>query len=211
MKKEEEIEAEILAGSMDNDQIELLPGEDLEDAIARTKKEKEEKGKILNSKIKSSDIESASEIKDGAYEKADTKEIVKHMNTTTSHSVNDGHDHGHDGHDHHIQSDSTKAINNGARSVKMGGLNIDAPKLSDEATGIMISIYSGEERLPMTHKAFKVFPNIRLFHSDTGMKMYIIERAYDTISEAEAYLKDTIIVDYPSASVVVFQNGKITN
>lgn len=190
MKREKELESEILSGV--DDEIELLPGETLEDALARIKLEEEEKAKLIGSSITPEDIAEAPEIKDGDYDKADNAEIVKHMNTQKAHSDNDGHDH--------------KALNKNASSK--GGLKVDVKNLSENATGIMISVHSGEERLGLTNKIYKVFSNLRLYETEE-VKYYIINKSYDSVEAAQQYLDDNLKADYPDAVVVSFENGKI--
>lgn len=214
MKTEARLEQEILSGEADTDQIEVLAGETIDDALARIKLEKEEKKKLLGGAVymNSDDIANATEVKAEENKEDANKEIVKHMEAHETHDVHDGHDHPHD---HNAESDTdhktegdidlveeTKSTENG-----LGRFKVDVPQLADDADGIYISVHNGKDRLPMAHKIFKTFPDLNWYPSSDGKIYYVINRAYPSEAKARSYIDNHIKDDYPEAMVLIFFKG----
>lgn len=170
MKREEKLERELLQGDEGEQQIELLPGETLEDALKRIEEEKKNGGTILNSGFIDQEVDEGNIIKEESPREK-TRERV--------------------------ESDARNS----------GGLNIDAPGLSADAQGPMIALHIGD-KLAMTNKLFKVFPNVRSYY-DGEKHYYLIEKSYDDIMKANDYLMKNIKLDYPDAKVVMVDKGRV--
>ncbi len=238
MKTEARLEQEILSGEADEQQIEVLPGETIDDALARIKLEKEEKQKLLGRGviIDSEDIENAPEVSDGNYEEDANDVIVKHMDAHGTHDVHDGHDHAHDHEaegkaavqevmktdvevtskttvEEVIKTDIVEDSNidvtapSQSPSKGLGGFKVDVPQLSEDADGIFISLHNGVDRLPLTHKIYKTFPDLNWYPSSDGKIYYVVDRVYPTIEKAQSYIDQHIIADYPDARVLRFIKG----
>lgn len=203
MKTEAQFEQDILSGSTDSDQIELLPGETIEDALARIKLEKEEKVKLLGNggSINSDVIENAPEVKSGDFEKSQNEAIIKNMEANETHSANDGHDHDAKG-NVDSESNATKPTSGG-----LGKLKVDVPQFPEDANGIYISVMGVEDRLPLTHNVYKVFPDLNWYPGSDGKTYYMINRAYPTKAKAQDYIDQFIKADYPEAQVLSFIKG----
>ena len=206
MKTEERLEQEILSGTTGEEQIEVLPGETIDDALARIKLEKEEKKKLLGGGVSMDvdDIAEAPEVKSGDVEKDANNVIVKHMDTHETHDVHDGHDHPHD---HEAENSSEDGDTTKSPSNRIGGLNVDVPQLAEDTDGIYISVYNGKDKLPMTHKIYKTFPDLNWYPSSDGRINYIINRSYPTEVKAQSYIDEHIKADYPKAKVLIFVKG----
>lgn len=205
MKTEERLEREILAGAADEQQIEVLPGETIDDALARIKLEKEEKQRLLGGGviIDTEDIEDANDVKSGNFQKDANDAIVKHMELQESHDVINGHEHTDDDLSD-FQDGQDKIID----TAKTGlGIQVDVPQLSEDADGIYISIYHAKDRLPLTHKIYKTFPDLNWYPSSDGAIYYVVNRVYPTEELAQAYIDNHIKADYPSAMVLRFAKG----
>lgn len=185
MKREEKLEAEVLQGDEGANQLELLPGETLEDALKRLKGENNGEGKNEPME-KPDDQPQVNKIEIAEEEIVDPAKIIE--NTPRERAEN--------------RNSEDKP------SGGLGGLQIDAPALSAEANGPMIALYVGAERLPMTHKIFKVFKHVRSYYDGTEY-YYISEQAYDSPLDAEAYLTQHIKTDFPKARVVMVQGGRV--
>lgn len=206
MKTEEQFEAEILSGGSESDQIEVLDGETIDDALARIRLEKEEKAKLLGNggSIKPDDIENAVDHKVKDIEKAGNEEIVKHMDAHKTHDVHDGHDHEHD---HEAEGWKEEFADAPTATTESGGLKVDVPQLSESVDGVFISVYNGKDRLPLNHKIFKTFSDLNWYPSSDGDIYYVINRAYPSKEKAQSYIDEHIISDYPESTVLIFVKG----
>jgi len=109
-------------------------------------------------------------------------------------------------------SDETQSNNKNTEDkisdkLSLGKLNVDVPQLSEDANGIYIAVHHGADRLPMTHKIYKTFPDLNWYPASDGNTYYIINRNYPSEEKAQAYLDEYIKGDYPNAEVLRFVKG----
>ena len=214
MKTEARLEQEILSGEADMEQIGVLPGETIDDALARIKLEKEEKKKLLGGAVylNSDHIANATEVKADENKEDANKEIVKHMEVHQTHDVHDGHDHPHDhkaesNTDHKTEGDIDLVEESKPTGNGLGGFKVDVPQLAEDADGIYISVHNGKDRLPMAHKIYKTFPDLNWYPSSDGKIYYVVNRAYPSEAKAQSYIDKYIKADYPEAMVLIFAKG----
>lgn len=199
MKTEEKLENEILSGSAESDQIEVLPGETIDDALARIKLEKEEKARLLGnggslevereSKLEQeSEIEVVNEPIEKIRDQARVEEELEEEIEVVKEKL--------------VEENNQVKESNG-----LGGLKVDVPQLPEDADGSFISVYNGKERLPFTHKIYKSFPDLNWYPASDGNIYYVVNRAYPTKEKAQSYIDNYIIADYPDAQVLRFVKG----
>lgn len=224
MKTEEKLEREILSGDSENDQIEVLPGETIDDALARIKLEKEEKAKLLgnggslkieNEKVAEkteSVLEVESEVEEKVEDVFDTEVVaeveVENEVIVENQPVEKIKDYARV--EEQIEEDVQEVVEENVKPSKsngLGALRVDVPQLPEDANGSFISIYNGKERLPLTHKMYKSFPDLNWYPASDGKIYYVVNRAYPTKEKAQAYIDNYIIADYPSAEVLRFVKG----
>jgi len=204
MKTEERLEAEILSGNGVSDQIELLPGESIDDALARIKLENEDKPKPQDNVV-SPEIDDIKDAKDEAQVHTEMLDDMNSQNvqvelkdeiTDIKSEVSD-----------ETQSNNKNTEDKISDKLSLGKLNVDVPQLSEDANGIYIAVHHGADRLPMTHKIYKTFPDLNWYPASDGNTYYIINRNYPSEEKAQAYLDEYIKGDYPNAEVLRFVKG----
>jgi len=204
MKTEERLEAEILSGNGVSDQIELLPGESIDDALARIKLENEDKPKPQDNGV-SPEIDDIKDAKDEAQVHTEMLDDMNSQNvqvelkdeiTDIKSEVSD-----------ETQSNNKNTEDKISDKLSLGKLNVDVPQLSEDANGIYIAVHHGADRLPMTHKIYKTFPDLNWYPASDGNTYYIINRNYPSEEKAQAYLDEYIKGDYPNAEVLRFVKG----
>lgn len=221
MKTEERLENEILSGSAESDQIVLLPGETIDDALARIKLEKEEKTKLLGNggslEIKKEDVKEKieEEFVDVEVETETEVEVVEEiMEEVAVEKIKD---------QARVEEQVVEEVavveeivekeldiedkESQIRSSGLGGLKVDVPQLPEDADGSFISVYNGKERLPLTHQIYKAFPDLNWYPASDGKIYYVVNRVYPTKEKAQAYIDNYIKADYPEAEVLRFVKG----
>lgn len=231
MKTEEKLEREILSGGSESDQIEVLPGETIDDALARIKLEKEEKAKLLGNggslKIEEENItektESVSEMKEAVEEKIENvsdieieSEVEIEEEIIENQPVEKIKDYARE--KEVVEEEIEEVVDEKIEELVeeemdlspttgLGGLRVDVPQLPEDATGSFISISNGKERVPLTHKMYKSFPDLNWYPASDGKIYYVVNRAYPTKEKAQAYIDNYIKSDYPDAEVLRFVKG----
>ncbi len=225
MKTEEQLEKEILSGGSESEQIEVLPGETIDDALARIKLEKEEKARLLGNggslEIKDESLNEKLETvteKKGDLEKLETVTEIEIENEIEV--INEPVEKVRDAarveeieEEVEEEIEEAKEIEivqetiNETKSSGLGGLKVDVPQLPEDADGSFISLHSGKDRLPLTHKIYKAFPDLNWYPASDGKIYYIVNRAYPTKEKAQLYIDNYIKADYPDAQVLRFVKG----